>query len=91
MKKRYIIIPLIVIILIVTIVLLVPKSTKETYAVGDTLAETVKALNAGSSWTSGASGVYYTNSHFRFDDQLWFMAHAMFHMFLDMWNLYPYR
>jgi len=63
MKKRYIIIPLIVIILIVTIVLLVPKSTKETYAVGDTLAETVKALNAGSSWTSGASGVYYTNSH----------------------------
>ena len=45
------------------IILLLPKTTKKTYAAGTTLSETVKLLSSGSSWSTGASGVYYTNSH----------------------------
>jgi len=63
MKKRYIIIPSFLIILFIGIIMLFTNNTKETYAASNTLADTVIALSKGSSWSSGASGVYYTNSH----------------------------
>ena len=62
MSKNKIII--IIFILLVTITIIIGfNSTKKSYAVGTTLVENVKALNKGSSWSAGASGVYYTNSH----------------------------
>ena len=64
MKKKSIIILLVVLVLVVVIVLLLPKSTKKTYAVDNlTLVETVKEKNKGSTYSAGASGVFYTNDH----------------------------
>ena len=62
MSKKKIII--IVSILLVSITIIVISfNSKKSYAVGTTLVDTVKSLNKGSSWSAGASGVYYTNSH----------------------------
>ena len=61
MKKRLLILS--TIIIIIGIMILLPNTTSETYAASATLADTVIALKKGSSWSSGASGVYYTNSH----------------------------
>ena len=62
MSKKKIII--IISILLVTItIIIIGFNSKKSYAVGTTLVDTVKALNKGSSWSAGASGVYYTNSH----------------------------
>ena len=63
MKKSYIIIPSFLIILFIGIIMLFTNNIKETYAASTTLADTVIALSSGSSWSAGASGVYYTNSH----------------------------
>ena len=66
MKKKSIIILLVVLVLVVVIVLLLPKSTKKTYAVDNlTLVETVKGKNPDkiSTYSAGASGVFYTNDH----------------------------
>ena len=52
-----------VFIIIVGAVIISLTVSKKSYAVGTTLVDTVKALNKGSSWSAGASGVYYTNSH----------------------------
>ena len=52
-----------VFIIIVGAVIISLTVSKKSYAVGTTLVDTVKALNKGSSWSSGASGVYYTNNH----------------------------
>ena len=60
-KKKIIIIVSILLVSITIIV--IGFNSKKSYAVGTTLVDTVKALNKGSSWSSGASGVYYTNSH----------------------------
>ena len=55
---------IIVSILLVSItIIVIGFNSKKSYAVGTTLVDTVKALNKGSSWSAGASGVYYTNSH----------------------------
>ena len=62
MSKKKIII--IISILLVSITIIVTGfNSKKSYAVGTTLVDTVKALNKGSSWSAGANGVYYTNSH----------------------------
>ena len=60
-KKKFIIIVSILLVSITIIV--IGFNLKKSYAVGTTLVDTVKALNKGSSWSAGASGVYYTNSH----------------------------
>ena len=60
-KKKIIIIVSLILVTLVIVVFQV--NSKKSYAVGTTLVDTVKALNKGSSWSSGASGVYYTNSH----------------------------
>ena len=60
-KKKIIII--ISILLVSITIIVIGFNSKKSYAVGTTLVDTVKALNKGSSWSSGASGVYYTNSH----------------------------
>ena len=52
-----------VFIIIVGAVIISLTVSKKSYAVGTTIVDTVKALNKGSSWSSGASGVYYTNNH----------------------------
>jgi len=62
-KNIIIVIILIIIILIIGIILLLPKTFKKTYSASTTLVETVKTLSKGSSWSSGASGVYQTNGH----------------------------
>ena len=62
MKKK-IVIFLTLIVLISGIALLLPETTKETYAAGTTLADIVKALSGGSGSSWSAGGVYYTNSH----------------------------
>ena len=63
MSKKKIIIIISILLVTITIIIIGFNSTKKSYAVGTTLVDTVKALNKGSSWSSGASGVYYTNSH----------------------------
>ena len=62
MSKKKIIIIISILLVSITIIV-IGFNSKKSYAVGTTLVDTVKALNKGSSWSSGASGVYYTNSH----------------------------
>ena len=62
MSKKKIIIIVSILLVSITIIV-IGFNSKKSYAVGTTLVDTVKALNKGSSWSSGASGVYYTNSH----------------------------
>ena len=62
MNKKKLITSLVFIIIVGAVIISLTVS-KKSYAVGTTLVDTVKALNKGSSWSSGASGVYYTNSH----------------------------
>ena len=62
MDKKKLITSLVFIIIVGAIIISLTVS-KKSYAVGTTLVDTVKALNKGSSWSSGASGVYYTNNH----------------------------
>lgn len=63
-KKKVIIITSIILIIVIIIILIVLSSKdNKTYAIGDTLADTVIAQSKGSSWNAGDSGVYYTNSH----------------------------
>ena len=62
MDKKKIITSLVFIIIVGAVIISLTVS-KKSYAVGTTLVDTVKALNKGSSWSAGASGVYYTNSH----------------------------
>jgi len=51
------------IIVIIGLILLLPKTIRKTYAASEGLANTVISLSKGSSWSSGASGVYSTNDH----------------------------
>jgi len=61
MSKRGIIITIIIIVLIVIIVEIITSNKDNiTYAVGDTLVETVISQNQGTKWSIGASGVYNT-------------------------------
>ncbi len=62
-KKIIIIISIIIIIIAIIILFILSNKDNKTYAVGDTLADTVIAQSKGSSWNSGDSGVYYTNNH----------------------------
>ena len=62
MDKKKLITSLVFIIIVGAVIISLTLS-KKSYAVGTTLVDTVKALNKGSSWSAGASGVYYTNSH----------------------------
>ena len=62
MSKKKIIITVSILLVSITIIV-IGFNSKKSYAVGTTLVDTVKALNKGSSWNAGASGVYYTNSH----------------------------
>ena len=62
-KKIIIIISIIIIIIAIVILFILSNKDNKTYAVGDTLADTVIAQNKGSSWNKGDSGVYYTNNH----------------------------
>ena len=62
MDKKKLITSLIFIIIVGVIITSLTVS-KKSYAVGTTLVDTVKALSSGSSWSAGASGVYYTNAH----------------------------
>ena len=62
-KKIIIIISIIIIIIAIIILFILSNKDNKTYAVGDTLADTVIAQNKGSSWNAGDSGVYYTNNH----------------------------
>ena len=62
MDKKKLITSLIFIIIVGAVIISLTVS-KKSYAVGTTLVDTVKALSSGSSWSAGASGVYYTNSH----------------------------
>ena len=62
MSKKKIIIIVSILLVSITIII-IGFNSKKSYAVGTTLVDTVKALNKGSSWSAGASGVYYTNSH----------------------------
>ena len=62
MDKKKLITSLVFIIIVGAVIISLTVS-KKSYAVGTTLVDTVKALNKGSSWSAGASGVYYTNSH----------------------------
>ncbi len=63
MSKKKIIIIVSILLVSITIIIIIGFNSKKSYAVGTTLVDTVKALNKGSSWSAGASGVYYTNSH----------------------------
>ena len=63
MSKKKIIIIISILLVSITIIIVIGFNSKKSYAVGTTLVDTVKALNKGSSWSAGASGVYYTNSH----------------------------
>ena len=62
MSKKKIIIIISILLVSITIIV-IGFNSKKSYAVVTTLVDTVKALNKGSSWSAGASGVYYTNSH----------------------------
>ena len=62
MDKKKLITSLVFIIIVGVIITSLTVS-KKSYAVGTTIVDTVKALNKGSSWSAGASGVYYTNNH----------------------------
>ena len=63
-KKKVLIITSIILIIVIIIILIVLFSKdNKTYAIGDTLADTVIAQSKGDSWDAGASGVYYTNNH----------------------------
>ena len=62
MDKKKLITSLVFIIIVGAVIISLTVS-KKSYAVGTTLVDTVKALNKGSSWSVGDSGVYYTNSH----------------------------
>ena len=62
MDKKKLITSLVFIIIVGAVIISLTVS-KKSYAVGTTLVDTVKTLNKGSSWSAGASGVYYTNSH----------------------------
>ena len=63
-KKKVLIITSIILIIVIIIILIVLSSKdNKTYAIGDTLAETVIAQSKGDTWNAGASGVYYTNNH----------------------------
>ncbi len=62
MDKKKLITSLVFIIIVGAVIISLTVS-KKSYAVGTTLVDTVKALNKGSSYDAGASGVYYTNSH----------------------------
>ena len=60
--KRKTIISLISVILIISIAILIPNTVQETYAASTTLADKVISLSKGSTWSSGASGVYNSGS-----------------------------
>ena len=62
MDKKKLITSLVFIIIVGAVIISLTVS-KKSYAVGTTLVDTVKALSGGYSWSAGASGVYYTNSH----------------------------
>ena len=62
MDKKKLITSLVFIIIVGAVIISLTVS-KKSYAVSTTLVDTVKALNKGSSWSAGASGVYSTNSH----------------------------
>ena len=62
MDKKKLITSLVFIIIVGAVIISLTVS-KKSYAVGTTLVDTVKALNKGSSWSAGDSGVYYTNNH----------------------------
>ena len=62
MDKKKLITSLVFIIIVGAVIISLTVS-KKSYAVGTTLVDTVKALNKGSSYDAGVSGVYYTNSH----------------------------
>ena len=62
MSKKKVIIIVSILLVSITIIV-IGFNSKKSYAVGTTLVDTVKALNKGSSWSAGDSGVYYTNSH----------------------------
>ena len=62
MDKKKLITSLVFIIIVSAVIISLTVS-KKSYAVGTTLVDTVKALNKGTSWSAGASGVYYTNNH----------------------------
>ena len=63
-KKKVLIITSIILIIVIIIILIVLSSKdNKTYAIGDTLAETVTAQSKGDTWNQGDSGVYYTNEH----------------------------
>ncbi len=62
-KKIIIIITTIILILIISSIIIFSNNDKETLAVGSTLADTVISQNKGTTWSSGDSGVYYTNDH----------------------------
>jgi len=57
-KNKNMIITVGIIILIVIIVAIVTSNNKVTYAVNDSLVNTVISKSQGSSWSSGASGAY---------------------------------
>ena len=62
-KKVIIIISIILLIIFIIIISLLLSKNNKTYAIGDTLADTVIAQSKGSSWNAGDSGVYFTNNH----------------------------
>ena len=65
MKNKMVVIMFVLVFLIVLVVFLVPKSTKNTFAVGDTLVEYVKRQNPNneSFWDhDSGDGVYITNN-----------------------------
>ena len=62
-KKVLIITSIILIIVIIIILILLSSKDNKTYAVGNTLSDTVMAQSKGNTWNAGDSGVYYTNSH----------------------------
>ena len=62
-KKVLIITSILLIIFIIIILILLSSKDNKTYAVGNTLSDTVIAQSKGNTWNAGDSGVYYTNNH----------------------------
>ena len=62
-KKVIIIISIVLLIIFIIILSLLLSKNNKTYAIGDTLADTVIAQSKGDTWNAGDSGVYYTNNH----------------------------
>lgn len=62
-KKVIIFICIIMLIMLAIILSTLLSKDNKTYAIGDTLADTVIAQSKGDTWDAGDSGVYYTNNH----------------------------